>query len=113
MRYRELRIAWLVFFGAATALLIVLWERGFSVHEGFYRVNVANNRTAFGWTAGSLGFNYKKIAATEPPQKWTYFSEPVVKPHAAFRTSFSKGDISFRLPLWFLALLTSIAAAIP
>jgi hypothetical protein len=93
-------------------LLIVLWVRSYRVHEGFYRVNSANNLTGFGWNGGALGCNYVNIAPTGTPPKWNYFAAPPVAPYQGFRGSFSKGEFFVVVPFWFLVLLTVITATV-
>jgi hypothetical protein len=55
MRFRKLRIAWLVMWGVATVLLIVLWMRSYR-HEDYFYWHIAPSRTLLiGSTRGRLG----------------------------------------------------------
>ena len=105
MKFRKLRIAWSVGCLIACVLLIALWARSYWVHEGYYRIDAANNQMGFGWTVGSLGFNARKDELKWPPQKWTYFRTSLDVPYQSFRASFSNGELNFRLPFWFLSTL--------
>jgi hypothetical protein len=84
MKYRKLRIAWSVGWGALAALLIALWVRSYSQHDV---IESPMYVIRFGSTSGSLYIcrSYVGIfAAPQPGRSWQVYSHSATPPETNF-----------------------------
>jgi hypothetical protein len=113
MRFRKLRIAWSVFWGVLTALLIVLWVRSYWWEDAFYgNAGTLEVRSA----AGHIMFHQRPLPQRSPG--WTHESGLITGRrgfgmcHLGFwylnNSEFTTAITSY----WFPVLLSAITATL-
>jgi hypothetical protein len=119
MIFRKLRIAWSVFWGLASILLIVLWVRSYYFYDTVIRTNhsvaltiVSNNGVLY--LAGS---DPSEGAYSSPPPHGTvtwhrYSLDPNDDMMPGFRWTWSPKYKSFQLPHWFAIIISAVVAGI-
>src|SRR4051812_5621051 len=113
MRYRKLRIAWLVAWGLAYILLTIMWVRSYSHISYLLRVSPAGVSTRIGNGFGRVGFLYGKVAHDEKLKRWQIFNMPIAKTtqvaiegptanESSFKFDLSGGPLVIRVPHYVL-----------
>lgn len=115
IKFRKLRIAWLVFWGVAAVLLFALWVRSYWRVDKIWWPTAANNSWAVGTFRGrtlvTVGGNYRGpnelqwALSRGGDEALTDRSKPIY--------GFSFGPRYYSMPIWFPALLAVTLAAIP
>lgn len=117
-RFRWLRIAWSVWWGVVTVLLIVLWVRSYG--NWFAAYKASNGHTLLvGSSDGDLRFSRQPGLLTQRP-RWFRLDdgEPSLdRPPASYWGSGffwrSSPNLFLRLPHWIAVLVAGIASALP
>lgn len=118
MKFRKVRVAWSVLWGAAVVLLCVLWVRSYSYHGTLSRITNQRSYQVFGFVAANFYYTY--LPAVEvagdpnPAYPWTY------RDHAL--SSFEQAVLSkrvqplglvFHVAIWEPTIATAIIAMLP
>jgi hypothetical protein len=109
MRFRKLRIAWSVFWGLVSVLLMVLWVRSYWWSDSIWTSHVGmSSTTGVGQVAvRSMPTNYLGPQWTSFPAKDSIF----ISPRFAFRPGANLSYVN--VPYWFVMLIGLILAAAP
>jgi hypothetical protein len=126
MRFRKLRIAWSVFCGLATVLLIALWARSYYWFDA-WRIDPIYKAYSIGGQSGAGCFVLDGVNSFTPAFPQTKFRYrgttldpfmPELPPSSRVWGGFSariegRDYFSFCVPYWFLVLAATTFAGIP
>src|SRR5262245_36109213 len=109
MRFKKLRIAWSVFWGLASILLIVLWVRSYWWNDIFFRTDSSGMVTTFGSNHGTVYF-YHGLSLPDPARGWKFSSGEASAPQTLFEWRKSARELYVQLPIWIAMLFLAIIA---
>jgi hypothetical protein len=128
MKYRKLRIAWSVVWGVACVLLIALWVRSYSEWDQLYNpissktliiVESASGRIILDWTVASPSAKWKwHLTRRLHGEYWRgvlndLHTENRYKGIGGFGHYGTPWHSVYRLPYWFLVLMSVLLALAP
>src|SRR4051812_43927083 len=122
MRFRKLRIAWLLFWSVACILLVVLWTRSYRWQEQFVRIRSSNNRfVMLGQSYGAVFFRTGDPQITDWRRytvldKW-YLSRIEADPYRVqklwIKLDIRNGHRGIHLPHWIVLLACCAISSAP
>lgn len=110
---RRMRVAWSVFFGLVTALLVVLWVRSYWHIDGISKIPPNGDWVGVLSSSGVVSFQAVRIGGYKPG--WQFSSEPNRAGGNVWQVAWGSTSLMTVLmtPYWLLVTIASVCMALP